>query len=63
MCVAVDGIMAIRNEEDYERAIEVITGYFEHQPAPGTPEGDRFDMLAAAIEAYEDRHYPVPPVR
>ncbi|MBP0685813.1 hypothetical protein J8J21_22465, partial [Mycobacterium tuberculosis] len=26
----------------------------------GTPEGDRFDVLAILIEAYEDEHYPIP---
>jgi HTH-type transcriptional regulator/antitoxin HigA len=60
---AVDLIPPIKTERDYEQAIAEIAGYFEHQPEPGTSEGDRFDALAAAIEAYEDRHYPMPPVR
>jgi HTH-type transcriptional regulator/antitoxin HigA len=27
---------------------------------PGTPEGDRVDVLVTLIEAYEARHYPIP---
>jgi predicted nucleotidyltransferase len=26
---------------------------------PGTPEGDRLDVLATLIEVYEDEHYPI----
>jgi HTH-type transcriptional regulator / antitoxin HigA len=56
----VDRRCLIENEHDYERAIEEISGYFEHEPEPGTPEGDRFDAIAAAIEAYENKYYPMP---
>jgi HTH-type transcriptional regulator/antitoxin HigA len=28
--------------------------------AEGTPEGDKLDVLATFIEAYENRYYPVP---
>jgi HTH-type transcriptional regulator/antitoxin HigA len=27
----------------------------------GTPEGDRLDILATLIDAYEDKHFPVDP--
>ena len=27
---------------------------------PGTPEGDRLDVLATLVEAFEARHFPVP---
>jgi HTH-type transcriptional regulator/antitoxin HigA len=57
-----DHIRPIETERGYEQAIKEISGYFEHEPELGTPEGDRFDALAAAIEAYEDRHYPMPQV-
>jgi HTH-type transcriptional regulator/antitoxin HigA len=55
--------LLIDDERDYAQAIQEISGYFEHQSEPGTPDGDRFDALAAAIEAYEDRHYTMPCVR
>lgn len=40
-------------------AIAEVSAYFENQPEPGTEEADRFDVLSALIEAYEDAHYPI----
>jgi HTH-type transcriptional regulator/antitoxin HigA len=54
-----DNIRPIRNDADYEWAIAEITRYFENEPEVGSPDGDRFDVLAALIEAYEDKHYPI----
>jgi HTH-type transcriptional regulator/antitoxin HigA len=54
-----ENIRPIRTEEDYEWALREITAYFDNQPAVGSPEGDRFDVLATLIEAYEDSHYPI----
>lgn len=31
------------------------------EPEPGTPEADRFDLLALVIGAYEDEHWPIEP--
>jgi HTH-type transcriptional regulator/antitoxin HigA len=47
-------IRPIKTEDDYNWAIAEITHYFDNQPEPGTPDGDRFDVLATLIEAYED---------
>lgn len=55
-------IRPIRTKADYEWALAEISPYFDNQPEPGTPEGDRFDVLADLIEAYEDRHHPIPDV-
>ncbi|MEP7453746.1 type II toxin-antitoxin system HigA family antitoxin [Phyllobacterium sp. SB3] len=52
-------IRPIKTEDDYNWAIAEITHYFDRQPKPGTPDGDRFDVLATLIEAYEDEHYPI----
>ena len=49
----------IRNEKDCERAlaeVEVLWG-----AKAGTPKGDRLDILATLIEAYETEHYPMDP--
>lgn len=54
-----DNIRPIKTEADYDWAMVEITKYFESEPAPGTPDGDRFDVLAILIEAYEDQHYPI----
>lgn len=53
-------IRPIRTDADLAWAIGEIAAYFDNQPAPGTPEADRFDVLADLIEAYEDRHHPIP---
>ena len=36
-----------------------MAGYFQRQPAPGTPEAARFDVLAALIESDEAKHWPI----
>lgn len=54
-------IRPLRTESDYDAALEEIEHYFENEPKPGTPEGDRFDLLALVIEDYERRHWPIDP--
>ena len=49
----------IRNEADYDKALAEIEAYFEKEPQPGSPEADRFDVLADLIEAYEARHWHI----
>jgi len=53
-------IRPIRTQDDLDWALAEIAVYFDGQPAPGTPEADRFDVLAELIEAYEDKHHPIP---
>jgi HTH-type transcriptional regulator/antitoxin HigA len=52
-------IRPLRTDADYDAALREIGKYFEDQPKPGTPEGDRFDLLALVIGDYEDKHYPI----
>jgi HTH-type transcriptional regulator/antitoxin HigA len=52
-------IRPLRNEADYEWALAEIARYFEHEPLQGTPEADRFDVLASLIESYEAKHWPI----
>ncbi|TPK96042.1 MULTISPECIES: XRE family transcriptional regulator [unclassified Mesorhizobium] len=54
-----DNIRPIKTEADYDWAIAEITRYFDKEPVPGTPDADRFDVLAELIEAYEAKHYPI----
>lgn len=46
-------------EADYDWALAEVTRYFDDQPAPGTSDAARFDVLAALIEHYEARHWPI----
>ncbi|MBL3576132.1 XRE family transcriptional regulator [Rhodovulum sulfidophilum] len=55
-------VRPIRTEADHQWALSEIARYFEDQPEPGTPEADRFDVLADLIEAYEDRNFPIEPL-
>ncbi len=52
-------IRPLRSEADYDVAVEEIERYFEKTPARGTPEADRFDLLALIIEDYERKHWPI----
>ncbi|WP_027062495.1 helix-turn-helix domain-containing protein [Mesorhizobium loti] len=54
-----DNIRPIKTDADYDWAIAEITKYFEDEPEVGSADGDRFDVLATLIEAYEDKHYPI----
>ena len=54
-----NNIRPIRNEADYDWALAEIEAYFEAEPFTGTPEADRFDVLATLIEAYEAIHWPI----
>ena len=46
-------IRPIRSEADHDAAFNEIERYFENEPKPGTPEADRFNLLALIIEGYE----------
>src|SRR4051794_5333915 len=51
----------IRTEIEYDEALQEIEQYFEKEPKPGTPEGDRFDLLALIVEDYERKRWPIDP--
>ena len=51
-------IKLIKNEVDYQAALREIEFLFD--AAPDTPEGDRLDVLATLVEAYEERYYSIP---
>jgi HTH-type transcriptional regulator/antitoxin HigA len=54
-------IRPLRSEADYDGALGEIERYFEDEPKPGTPEADRFDLLALIIEDYERKRWPIEP--
>lgn len=54
-------IRPIRNERDYDWALKEIERYFDREPKRGSSEAARFDILAALIEAYEAKHWPIDP--
>jgi HTH-type transcriptional regulator/antitoxin HigA len=52
-------IKPIRTNADYEAALAEVERLWGAKS--GTPNGDRLDVLATLIEAYEDRQYPLDP--
>lgn len=52
-------ILPIHTEVDYRAALADISALMESDPSPGTTEGDRLDILATQVQAYESRHFPI----
>lgn len=52
-------IRPIRTEADYDWALAEVEQYFENEPAPGSDEAARFDVLADLIAAYESGRWPI----
>lgn len=52
-------IRPIRTKADYKAALREVSAYFDTEPEPRTPEGDRFEVLLTLVEAYEAQHFPV----
>ena len=50
-------IRPIRTKSDYRVALKDIEGLMTAKA--NTPEGDRLDVLATLVEAYERRHFPL----
>lgn len=54
-------IRPIRTETDYDWALREIEAYFSREPQEGTPESDRFHVLASLIDSYENANWPILP--
>lgn len=52
-------IRPIHTEADYKAALREVSAYFDNEPEPCTPDGDRFEVLLTLVEAYETRHFPI----
>jgi len=50
-------IRPIRNDDEHRAALEEIEALWG--AAEGTPEGDRLDVLATLVDAWEDKRWPV----
>jgi HTH-type transcriptional regulator / antitoxin HigA len=52
-------IKPIRSKRDYEAALKEVERLWGAKA--GTREGDRLDVLATLIEAFEEEHFPIDP--
>ena len=51
-------IRPVETEADHEAALKEIERLFD--ATPGTPEGDRLEVLTTLVEAYEEKRYAIP---
>ena len=51
-------IRPIRTKADHRAALKEVERLWDANPS--TPDGDRVDVLVTLIEAYEERHIPIP---
>jgi HTH-type transcriptional regulator/antitoxin HigA len=50
-------ISPMKTQRDYRRALKEIEGLMRAKR--GAPEGDRLDVLATLVEAWEAKRYPL----
>jgi HTH-type transcriptional regulator/antitoxin HigA len=50
-------IRPIRTKADYRAALKEVERLWDAEP--GTPAGDRVDVLVTLVEAYEAKHFPI----
>jgi HTH-type transcriptional regulator/antitoxin HigA len=51
----------LQGEAEYEAAVDDIERFFDSPPKRGTPDADRFDLLALIVEDYERKNWPIDP--
>lgn len=51
-------IRPIRNDDDYQRALQIIEDFFDSPP--DSPESDMLDVIVALVDSYEKEVYPIP---
>jgi HTH-type transcriptional regulator / antitoxin HigA len=52
-------IKPIKTQRDYQQALKEIDKLMDAKP--NSPEGDRLDLLATLVSAWEERHFPIDP--
>jgi HTH-type transcriptional regulator/antitoxin HigA len=52
-------VKPIRTKKDYEAALAEVERLWGAKR--GTPAGDRLDVIATLLEAYESEHFPIDP--
>ncbi len=54
-----DTVKVIKTAEENTKALEEVSALMDKDSAPGTPDGDRLELLATLIEAFERDAYPL----
>jgi len=50
-------LKVIKTDAEYQNALRELDKIFDAKP--GTPEGDRFELLSVLIDLYEQRNFPI----
>lgn len=53
-------ISIIRDEAGYAAAMAEFEAYFDNEPAVGSENGDRFELLGLLLAKYEEERFPMP---
>jgi HTH-type transcriptional regulator / antitoxin HigA len=51
----------IKTKREYEVALQHIYGLMQKDLKAGSKQADELEVLSILVEAYEKKHYPVPP--
>lgn len=54
-------IRPIRTKADHKAALRAIEALMDADPKPGSADGDRLEVLATLVAAYEDKHHAIAP--
>jgi HTH-type transcriptional regulator/antitoxin HigA len=49
----------IKTKADYDTGMAALHQLMDQDPAPGTPDADKLEILALLLEKYEDEHFPM----
>src|SRR6266436_7059628 len=49
----------IKTDSQHEETLAEVERLVALDPAPGTPEAERLELLAHLVRAYENEHYPI----
>src|SRR4051794_20645977 len=52
-------VKPIRTEKDHKAALEEIERIWD-KAAPGTPQGDKLEVLSVLVDTYEREHFTIP---
>lgn len=53
-------VRVLHDDAQHAEALAEYEAYFDRDLVPGTPEGDRFELLGLVIAAYEARRWSMP---
>lgn len=56
-------LQPIRSEIEYDQVVAELDRLVDENPAEGSAGEDRLEALALLVEAYDDKHYPMPMTR